>query len=183
MCGIERALEEDNAPMLESSVQMDLMLHAYMFMQSGIPVIYSGDEIGQLNDYTYKDNPDKAADSRYIHRGAFRWEDAKKRSVPGTVQQKIFDQLRFLEKLRSEEKVFVSQADVWTLETWQKEVLAIGRYYDGDKLIGVFNFSEHDRTAWINETDGMYEDMITGQKMEAKGVDIPAYGYYYLKKI
>ena len=24
------------------------MLHAYMFMQSGIPVLYSGDEIGQL---------------------------------------------------------------------------------------------------------------------------------------
>ena len=31
------------------------MLHAYMFMQSGIPVLYSGDEIAQVNDYTYKE--------------------------------------------------------------------------------------------------------------------------------
>ena len=36
------------------------MLHAYMFMQSGIPVLYSGDEIGQINDYTYKEDPGKA---------------------------------------------------------------------------------------------------------------------------
>ena len=56
------------------AIQMDMMLHAYMFMQSGIPVLYSGDEIGQVNDYTYKEDPDKAPDSRYIHRGAMNWE-------------------------------------------------------------------------------------------------------------
>ena len=183
MCGIERALDEDNEAMLESAVRMDLMLHAYMFMQSGIPVIYSGDEIGQLNDYSYKEDPNKADDSRYIHRGALNWENAAKRGEEGTVQQQIFDGLKFLENIRRNEKAFVSMADTWTLETWVKEVLAIGRYYDGDKLIGVFNFSEHERTAWINETDGIYEDLITGKRMEAKGIDIPAYGFYYLKRI
>ena len=182
MCGIERALEEKNEPMLQSSIRLDIMLHAYMFMQSGIPVIYSGDEIGQLNDYSYKEDPDKAEDSRYLHRGAFNWENAKLRKQPGSVQQEIFDQLRRLEEIRRTEKVFVTEADVWTLDTWEKEILAIGRYFDGDKLIGLFNFSEHDRTAWINETDGIYEDLITGKRMEAKGVDIPAYGFYYLKK-
>ena len=28
-----------------------------MLSQSGIPVIYSGDEIGQLNDYSYREDP------------------------------------------------------------------------------------------------------------------------------
>ena len=32
-----------------------------MFMQSGIPVLYSGDEIGQLNDETYHADANKAA--------------------------------------------------------------------------------------------------------------------------
>lgn len=54
------------------------MLHAYMLTQSGIPMLYSSDEIGRLNDYSYKEDPDKAADSRYIHRGAFQWELAEK---------------------------------------------------------------------------------------------------------
>ena len=49
-------------------------------MQSGIPMLYSGDEIGQVNDYTYKENPLKREDSRYIHRGVFHWELEKKRA-------------------------------------------------------------------------------------------------------
>ena len=182
MCGIERAVEEDNTPMLDSSIRMDLMLHAYMFMQSGIPVIYSGDEIGQLNDRTYKENPDKADDSRYIHRGRMKWDLAENRKDPSTLQGRLFEGLDRLEKIRRSEKAFVSYADTWTVDTWQKEVLGIGRWYDGDKLIGLFNFSEHDRTAWINETDGDYVDLITGDVMQAKAVDIPAYGFFWLKK-
>ena len=182
MCGIERAVEEDNTPMLDSSIRMDLMLHAYMFMQSGIPVIYSGDEIGQLNDRTYKEDPDKADDSRYIHRGRMKWDLAENRKDPSTLQGRLFEGLDRLEKIRRSEKAFVSYADTWTVDTWQKEVLGIGRWYDGDKLIGLFNFSEHDRTAWINETDGDYVDLITGDVMQAKAVDIPAYGFFWLKK-
>ena len=182
MCGIERALAEQNEPMLESAIQLDVMLHAYMFMQSGIPVLYSGDEIGALNDYSYKEDPDKAPDSRYIHRGKMDWDLAGLSSDPTTPAGKIFSRLSRLEEIRRQEKVFVSYADTWTLDTWQREILAIGRYYEGEKLIGLFNFSEHDRTAWINETDGMYVDLITGKEMEAKGVDIPAYGFFYLKK-
>mgnify|MGYP002230709399 CR=1 FL=1 len=54
MCGIEKAGFEKNKAAMEKAIQLDVMLHAYMFMQSGIPVIYSGDEIGQVNDYSYK---------------------------------------------------------------------------------------------------------------------------------
>ncbi len=74
MCGIERAGFEQNDGMMEQAIRLDLMLHAYMFMQSGIPMLYSGDEIAQVNDYTYKEDPYKAEDSRYIHRGAMKWE-------------------------------------------------------------------------------------------------------------
>ena len=158
------------------------MLHEYMFMQSGIPVLYSGDEIGQVNDYTYKEDPNKAADSRYIHRGAMRWDLAANITDPETVEGKVFEKLDQLEQIRKTEKVFVSNADTWTLDTWEAGVLCIGRYYDGEKILGLFNFSEYDRTAWINETDGMYTDLISGEKMEARGVNIPAFGFYYLKK-
>ena len=183
MCGIERAVEEENDAMLDSSLRLDIMLHAYLFMQSGIPVIYSGDEIAQLNDYTYKDDPMRADDSRYIHRGKMDWDKEEQRKVPGTLQNRMFCALEKLEMIRRREKAFVSGADVWTLDTWQKEVLAIGRWYDGEKIIGIFNFSEHDRTAWINESDGLYEDLYTGKILEAKGVDMPAYGFYWLKYI
>ena len=77
----------------------------------------------------------------------------------------------------------MTNADTWTVETWDNSILCIGRYYDGDKIYGLFNFSEYDKTAWINGNDGLYVDLISGQKMKACGVNIPAFGYYYLKKL
>ncbi len=182
MCGVEKAGFENDEAAMEKAIRMDVMLHAYMFMQSGIPVLYSGDEIGQVNDYTYKEDPDKAPDSRYIHRGAMNWELAGNISKKDTVEAKIFHSLEQLEQLRKKEKVFVSNADTWTIETWDNSVLCMGRYFEGEKIIGLFNFSEHDKTAWINETDGDYVELISGKEMKPIGVNIPAYGFYYLKK-
>ncbi len=182
MCGVEKAGFEQDEAAMGMAIQMDVMLHAYMFMQSGIPVLYSGDEIGQVNDYTYKEDPDKAPDSRYIHRGAMNWELAGNISKKGTVEEKIFHRLERLEQIRKKEKVFVSNADTWTIDTWDASVLCIARCLEGEKIIGLFNFSEFDKTAWINETDGDYVELISGEEMKPIGVNIPAYGFYYLKR-
>ena len=88
MCGVESAGFERNETKMEAAIRLDVMLHAYMLTQSGIPMLYSGDEIAQVNDYTYKENPLKQEDSRYIHRGAFHWELAKNRNDISTVEGK-----------------------------------------------------------------------------------------------
>ncbi len=74
MCGIESAGFEQNPEKLETAIRMDLTLHAFMLTQTGIPMLYSGDEVGQVNDYSYKEDPERSGDSRYLHRGKFRWE-------------------------------------------------------------------------------------------------------------
>ena len=183
MCGVEKAGFEQNNIDMEKAIKLDVMLHAYMFTQSGIPVIYSGDEVGQVNDYSYKNDPNKAHDSRYIHRGAMRWDLAANADNTDTVEGKIFQSLSRLEKIRREEKVFMTNADMWTVETYDPSILCIGRYYEGEKMFGLFNFSEYDKTAWINETDGVYKDMLTGDVRKAAGVDIPGYGFCWLKKM
>lgn len=182
MCGVEKAGFEQNEQAMEQAVKFDVTLHAYMFMQSGIPVLYSGDEIGQVNDYSYKDDLNKAADSRYIHRGAMNWELVKNISEPDSVEGRIFKQLSQLEQIRKAEKAFVSYADVWTVETNDPAILCIGRYYDGEKIFGLFNFSEFDKTAWIHE-DGDYVDLISGEKRKLSDISVPAHGFYYLKTV
>lgn len=153
-----------------------------MFMQSGIPVLYSGDEIGQLNDYSYKEDPNKATDSRYLHRDAMRWDLAEKIQEKGSMQDKLYHGLSALEKLRKSEKAFVATADMWTVETFALSVLCIGRYYDGDKMYGVFNFSEEDKTAWIDDRDGIYVELLTGEERMLSSVNVPAYGFFWFKK-
>ena len=39
---------------IQSAIDLDLMLHGFLLSLSGIPVIYSGDEIAQYNDWEYK---------------------------------------------------------------------------------------------------------------------------------
>ncbi len=183
MCGIEKAgFEQDQAGM-ERALRLDVMLHAYMFMQSGIPVLYSGDEVGQVNDYTYQKDPDKAADSRYLHRGAMDWKLVEDISEPNTVAGELFRRLGQLEQIRKTEKVFVSNADTWTVETGDRSVLCIGRYFEGEMLIGLFNFSEFEKSLRIPE-DGIWVDLISKEEQEAgkEPVLLQAYGFCYLKK-
>ena len=181
MCGIERAGFENDAAMMDRAVAMDIMLHAYMLMQSGVPVLYSGDEIGQVNDYSYKDDPEKAADSRYIHRGAFPWELTEKIRDPESVQGRLFGALQKLEKIRRREEAFTTFADTWTLDTGAREVLGIGRYYAGETLIGLFNFSEHGRTVTL-PGEGAYTDLMTRKKTSSPEAVLGAYGFLWLKR-
>ena len=183
MCGVEKAGFEGDEEQMDAAIKRVLMLHAFMLTQSGIPMLYSGDEIGQVNDYSYKEIPEKAPDSRYIHRGRFDWALVDKISEKDSVQQRIFDGLGELEKIRAKEQVFVTNAGFYTLETYEQAVLCLVREFGGDKVIGLFNFSEYDKTAWIDQQDGEYEDLITGQRMKASGVNIPGNGYYWLKRI
>ena len=180
LCGIERFGFEGDEEGVDRAIRYDITLHAFMFSQSGIPVVYSGDEIGMLNDYSYKNDPDKAADSRYIHRGDFRWDLAENRHRPDTVQGKLFPVLDKLEHIRASHSVFNSDVPLRTLDTWDSSILALVRENDTEKFIGIYNFSEYDKVAWINEEDGMYLDLISGRKMEARGVQIPAFGCYWL---
>lgn len=179
LCGIEAAEYEDDMWKMRRAVKLDLMLHAFLFTQSGLPVLYSGDEIAQLNDYTYHVDPLKKADSRYLHRGDFNWDDADKRTDRYTRQGMVFTGLKKIMKLRSEHMVFSSAADMWIVETYNDHILGIGRYYKGEKLIALFNFSDNDETAWVNEPEE-YHDMITGQIRPARGVNIPAHDFAWL---
>ena len=181
LCGLEQALKEEDEEKITESVNMILTLHAFMFLLSGIPVIYSGDEIGQLNDYSYEQDPKKADDSRYVHRGAFQWEQASLRTDPDTPQGRIFQEISRMETIRRTEELFRSEAAVWTIDTGEKELLSIGRYLKKEKLIGIFNFSERAKVAHYSE-DGLFTDLMTSKIQALEEPEIPAHSFVWLKK-
>lgn len=182
MCGVEKALDEKDEEQLQHAINRVLTLHAFMFTESGIPLLYSGDEVGQLNDYTYKDDVNKVEDSRYIHRGKFDWSVLEELKKEGSAAERIFNGLKKLEAIRAQEKVFVSNANFYTLETYEPSVIGIVREYNGEKLVGLFNFSEFDKMAWINEQDGDYVDLLTGKETKLIGAKVPGNGFFWMKR-
>lgn len=177
LCGVEAADFEQDPFKMERAISCDLMLHAWMLVQSGIPVLYSGDEIGQLNDYTYHDDPEKWDDSRYLHRGNFQWDLAELRHDSTTRQGKQFEGLRRLEEIRAKEQAFDAQADVWTFDTGSDHVLGVGRWYKGHKLIAFFNFSPEfvHVSSWEK---GPYDElMYGGHRDDLNDVELYPYGF------
>lgn len=78
--------------------------------------------------------------------------------------------------------MFDADATAWTVDTWDDSILGLIKAKEEEKLVALFNFSQYDKVAWINEEDGMYVDLLSGREMEARGVQIPAYGCYWLMK-
>lgn len=180
MCGIEAAGFEGNAEKMQTAIQEDLMLHAYMLTQSGIPMLYSGDELGQVNDYSYKDDAEKASDSRYLHRGAFLWELADKRKDLSTVQGQLFQMLKRLEQIRRQENVFSQEAEVYTYDVHNDSILGILREYKGERFIALFNFSENEQTAWMQE-EGIFRNLVNGEIVEVKDPVLKGYEFVWMK--
>jgi len=182
LCGIEKAGAEGDPEAMGRAVRSDLTLHAMMFMQTGIPLLYSGDELAQVNDYSYKDDPDKAGDSRYLHRGKLRWDLAEHADDLSTPEGQVFCGLNALGALRKANPAFGAAADVWTLDTGDDGVLAIGRYYEGQKIIGVFNFTPEEKTVTFPWDPGEFTDLLTGEDYTLAGLRVPVYGCYYMEQ-
>ncbi len=179
LSGLEAGQYEANADKIDQAIACDLMLHGYLLAQSGIPVLYSGDEIGQTNDYTYKNDPDKCADSRYLHRGNFPWDKVENKDP---VAMKIFDALRHMEDIRASHDVFSCNANVYTIETGCASVLGIVREYAGHELRAIFNFSNMDQLIWTMPEDqaDIYTDLISGKTLRELGAVMPRYGCWWL---
>ena len=169
LCGMESALESGDAAALARAIRLDIMLHAFMFTLSGIPVLYSGDEVARLNDGSYRGDPHKCDDSRWLHRGAMRWGEAELRRDPGTPQGAVFLAIERLEQLRRSHRVFGGSADCWIVDTGTERVLGVGRYCRGEKLIGLFHFGRAPATVWTDQSE-LFTDLMTGKLCSAQGI-------------
>ena len=181
LCGIESALACGDPAALDRAVQCHRMLHAWMLSQSGIPVLYSGDELGRLNDYSYHDDPDKAADSRYLHRGNFQWDQAALCRDEDTLPGRIFQALRRLEKIRGKEQVFRADAEVTLPDSGSSSVLALCRRYGEEELLAFFNFSEHPQT--VRCPMARLTDLVSGEQTDGGEISLPGYGFLWLKAV
>ena len=177
LCGIEKGLYEGDEAQVALGIQRDLMMHAAMMSMAGFPMLSSGDEIGQLNGYDYHDDPDRREDSRNLHRTRFNWDNAEKRRERGTVQQRIWEGLRQLERLRRREPCFGPHARVTTWNTASRQVLALVRRTEEETLVCLFNFSGQRQTIHMDALEGTFTDLVTGEEGLCAHRELEPYQY------
>ena len=146
LTGIQAALNSGDSEALETAIRLDLMLHAFVLGQSGLPILYAGDEIAQLNDEAYRCDPLKADDSRYLHRGAFSTEAAERRHDPQSVEGRIFRGLQVLLALRRAHPAFGIEAEITVPDTEDDAILIMERRTPDDAVTLIYNFSRENRS-------------------------------------
>ena len=131
---------EQHAPGAISRIHL---AHSIVLSTGGIPLIYLGDEVGQLNDYSYTDDPDHAADSRWVNRPPYPVDRYVERDDPRTDSGMIHAGLRRLIDVRRETPELAG-GHLIGFETNNPHVLGYQRPGDGTTVVVLANFADTD---------------------------------------
>jgi glycosidase len=150
LAGLEKALREETSQEVDLAIRRILLIHAIILTVGGIPLIYLGDEIGTLNDYSYRQDQAKAGDSRWAHRPPTDWGRVELRHDPATVEGRIYQGLRRLIDLRLNSPIFAGH-ELQTMHTGNPHVLGYLRTSGNHRLLVYANFSEAEQTISANQ--------------------------------
>jgi amylosucrase len=171
LAGLEKALREQTPAEVALAVRRILLIHSVILSIGGIPLIYLGDEVGALNDYGYRDDPDKAADSRWVHRPAADPARYARRGDPETVEGQVYGGLARLIAVRRASLAFAS-SEMSVVETGNGHVFGYVRQGEGQRVLALANFSEDPQTVSANviRTYGLgyaFRNLVDGEAASA----------------
>jgi len=195
LVGLQAALEEGDPTMIDDAVQTILLLHGMILSFGGIPLLYYGDELGKLNDYSYHDDLGKSDDSRWLHRPTIDWQAAGNRNVSGTIEYRIFSALKRMIAVRKEIDVFADFNNRALIEVENPNLFVFGRYNatkQAESVLVVANFNNLPQqlnldniSGWSRNQGCQLVDLVSGQTpdLEEEVLTIPGYGFYWLGEL
>ena len=188
----ETALELGDEDEIDKSIQLILLLHGVIMSFGGIPLLYYGDEIGTINDYSYLDNSGRASDNRWMHRPRIDWEKADRRKNHGTVEQRIFDGIHRLIAVRKTIPSFADYNNRTIIDVSNEHLFAFIRYDFtslNENVLVIANFDDRPQKLDLNDLGnrgqfetGRLRDMASGEAPARFGdhLVIPPYQFYWL---
>lgn len=169
LAGLEYALQLNDPAEIELAVRRILLVHAIIFSIGGIPLIYLGDEVGWLNDYSYRRDPAKAGDSRWVHRPPIDWTKVEQRHDPHSIEGQIYGRLRQLITARKSHPGFAGN-QMAVINVGSDHVFAFVRTHEQQRVVVLANFTEREQPLPANEIRlyGLayhFTDLISGQSL------------------
>ncbi|NDJ60419.1 MAG: DUF3459 domain-containing protein [Chloroflexi bacterium] len=133
LAGLEQALAKDNALYEEHAIKRILLIYSIILSAGGIPLIYLGDELATLNDYTFTGD-----DNRLAHRPCYDWSAWEQRQAVQTPAGRVYTAIRHMIEVRKRTPRLRNGATQF-LDSGNGHVLAFSRH---DQLLVLANFSE-----------------------------------------
>ena len=182
LIGIQRALENNDAADLSTAINRLICAYAIVFGFGGIPLLYMGDELGMLNDESYKLDPAKSDDNRWIHRPKMNWDLATDAAngvgIAGRVYKAIGNLITARKNLASLHASVTAETDTRN----DGAILLIRRKHAAGLLTEIYNLTE--KTQYLDTYEVAFGDRteaISGRKMHFTGkVAVPPYAAWWI---
>ncbi|OYO03498.1 alpha-amylase family glycosyl hydrolase [Enemella evansiae] len=174
LAGLERARSlsgADRQSETDLAIRRILLLHALTMSLGGLPMINSGDELGQFNDRSYLADPALAADGHWLHRPPLDWAAAARRFDPTTAECRIFSGLANLVEARRRTPQLHAQAGSRVVEVGNNHVLGVLRESPRGNVLVLANLSARaysiglHSAPWFAPGAGL-RDLISGHPEE-----------------
>jgi amylosucrase len=173
LAGLEQAIQSDDERQIDLGVRRILLLYSIIFSIGGIPLIYLGDEVGTLNDYSFVANPYKAADSRWVHRPKIDWAWREIiESDTSSPHGRIFAELLHLIALRKQLPALYD-TETEFVDTGNGHLFGYIRHGSGQRLLVIANFSSYPQEMDANQlrmygASYRFCDLITNHPLTAE---------------
>ena len=140
LCGLEKAMEESDPAHIATSIDKILLMQAHSFFIGGIPMLFYGDEMGSINDYSFLKDPSKKYDNRWMHRPVFDWEKNARIDIEGTIEQRIFSGTQKLISIRKKLAAFSDFKNLTWIHAHNIHIAVYQRSLNGKNICCLFNF-------------------------------------------
>ncbi|MBM3714594.1 MAG: amylosucrase [Actinobacteria bacterium] len=161
-----------------------VLAHALALSTGGIPLLYLGDEVAQLNDYSYADDPHEAGDSRWVHRPHRPAQNYADRRDADTPAGRVFSRLARLIAVRRETPEFAGNTLIG-FGTPVASVVGFLRPGVGSAVLVLANVADgavHVDALTLSGLEPDAVDLVSGEEVGvAGGLDIPAHGVLWLR--
>ncbi len=177
LVGLESALESGDDEAISHAIRLILLLHSVILSYGGIPLLYYGDELGTLNDYSFEDDPIRRRDSRWLHRPIIDWDRAELRNQPRTVENRVFHGLQRLIAIRKTIPAFADFNNRELVDSGNDHLLVYLRRHPekiAETVIVVANFDDHPQHLDLKALDDSTRFPMANPKDLASG-EVPCH--------
>lgn len=145
LCGLEKALKENNEREIKLAIKRINLQHAVILSLGGLPMIYSGDEVALPNNYEYLNDESKKYDNRWLHRSKMNWDLVENIDTSASAQAQVYQQLKKLIAVRKQTPAFADNNDLEYVDYVNTHLLVFTKTDNkGNKIYVIANFSEFD---------------------------------------
>lgn len=171
LCGLEKALNENNEREIKFAIKRINLQHAVILSLGGLPMIYSGDEVALPNNYEYLNDESKKYDNRWLHRSKMNWGLVENIDTSASAQAQVYQQLKNLIAVRKQTPAFADNNDLEYVDYVNTHLLVFTKTdNEGNKIYVIANFSEFDtvfeNSLFVGLNDSKIYNLITDSYIE-----------------